>query len=460
MNNIPVEKNKEYIVDIIDNGYEGEGIAKIDNYTIFIPEAIKGERIKILIVKTNSSHAFGKIIEILTQSNTRINSDCTTYKRCGGCNLRHIKYQDTLKLKKDIVQNLVNKMLKTNLEVKKTIGMENPYHYRNKAQFPVGYNKNNELVTGVYANRSHDIIETNGCFIQNKQSEEIAKFIIKFMKKYNISAYNEKDRTGIVRHIVVKVGIATNEIMCVVVANQENIPKEKELVEELLNNFPNIKTIIKNINSKNTNVILGNININLYGNGYIYDKLGEYTFEISPLSFYQINPIQTDKLYNKAIELAKLDKEDIVLDLYCGIGTIGIFASKWVKKVIGVEIIKQAIENAKKNARINKVNNIEFLCGDVEEVLDKLVNVDKIKPNVIFVDPPRKGLDSKTIENIMKVTPEKVVYISCNPATLMRDLSKLEDYYEVKEMQPVDMFPFTSHVECVAVLGLKENDKC
>lgn len=455
MNNIPVEKNKEYIVDIIDNGYEGEGIAKINNYTIFIPEAIKGERIKILIVKTNSSHAFGKIIEILTQSGTRINSDCTTYKRCGGCNLRHIKYQDTLKLKKDIVQNLVNKMLKTNLEVKKTIGMENPYHYRNKAQFPVGYNKNNELVTGVYANRSHDIIETNGCFIQNKLSEEIAKFIIKFMKKHNISAYNEKDRTGIVRHIVVKVGIATNEIMCIVVANQENIPKEKELVEELLNNFPNIKTIIKNVNSKNTNVILGNRNINLYGDGYIYDKLGEYTFEISPLSFYQINPIQTEKLYNKAIELAKLDKEDIVLDLYCGIGTIGIFASKWVKKVIGVEIIKQAIENAKKNVRINKVNNIEFLCGDVEEVLDKLVNVDKIKPNVIFVDPPRRGLDNKTIENIMKVTPEKVVYISCNPATLMRDLSKLEDCYEVKEMQPVDMFPFTSHVEVIAVLYLK-----
>ncbi len=360
INNIPVKKNQEYIVKIIDNGYDGEGIAKLKNYTIFIPNTIKGETVKTLIVKVNSSHAFGKIIDILEKSPSRIESDCITYKRCGGCNLRHMKYEDTLKLKQNIVQNLVNKMLKNKLEIKETIGMEKPYHYRNKVQFPVGYNKNNELVKGIYANRSHEIIETKGCFIQNKESEEIANFIIEFMKKNELTAYNEKNRTGIVRHIMIKVGIKTNQVMCVIVVNQEELPKEEELVKELVKQFPNIKTIVKNINTKNTNIILGNININLYGQGYICDKLGEYIFEISPLSFYQINPIQTEKLYNKAIELAKLNRNDIVLDLYCGIGTIGIFTSKLVKKVIGVEIVEEAIKNANKNARINNVSNIEF----------------------------------------------------------------------------------------------------
>lgn len=456
MNNIPVEKNKEYIVDIIDNGYEGEGIAKINNFTIFIPGAIKGEQIKILIVKVNSSHAFGKIIEIIEKSSIRTDSDCNTYKRCGGCNLRHMNYKETLKLKQTVVQNLASKMLKTSIEVKETIGMEKPYNYRNKAQFPVGYNKDNEIITGVYANRSHDIIETKECFIQNKELVEIAKYIIELMKKYKITAYNEKDRTGIVRHIVTKIGVKTNEVMCIIVVNEEKLPHEKEIISEIINKFSNIKTIVKNVNSKNTNVILGNKNINLYGDGYIYDKLGEYTFEISALSFYQINPIQTEKLYNKAIELANLDGKDIVLDLYCGIGTIGIFTSKLVKKVIGVEIVEQAIDNAKKNANINKIGNMEFLCGDVENVLEKLVNVDKIKPTVIFVDPPRKGLDTKTIENIMKVKSSKVVYISCNPATLMRDLSELEESYNIEIIQPVDMFPFTSHVECCSVLYLKD----
>lgn len=456
MNKIPVEKNKEYIVEILDNGYEGEGIARIDNYTIFVQGAIKGEKVKILIVKLNNSYGFGKIVEILEKANIRRNSDCDKYKRCGGCNLRHINYEDTLILKRNIVQNLVYKTLDNNIKVADTIGMENPYNYRNKAQYPVSYSKNNELITGVYANRTHEVIQIQNCAIQHPSSEKIAKFIIEFMKKNNISAYDEKTGKGIVRHIVIKVGFYTDEIMCIIVINGTKFSKEKELVGELLTNFKNVKTIVKNINTKNTNVIMGNANEVLYGDGYIKDKLGEYTFKISPLSFYQINPIQTEKLYNLAINKAKLNKNDVVLDLYCGIGTIGIFTAKHVKNVYGIEIISQAVKDAKDNAKLNNVDNIQFYCGDVEKVLNEILQKEKVKPNVIFIDPPRKGLDKTTIKNIINIKPKKLVYISCNPATLIRDLSMLEKEYVVDEIETVDMFPFTSHVETIAVLCLKE----
>ena len=450
-----VEKNKEYIVDIIDTGFQGEGIAKIDGLTIFIPNAIKGEKLKILIVKVLSSHAFGKIVEIIEKSPYRIESDCTTYKRCGGCSLRHIKYEETLKMKQNAVQSLVNKTLKNKIEVEDTLGMENPYHYRNKAQYPVGLNKDGKPVIGVFANRTHEIIPINTCFIQNKQTEEIAKYIFEFLVKNNISVYNEKTQKGLVRHIVTKIGIKTDEIMCILVINGKEMPKEKELVEELTNKFKNIKTIVKNINTKNTNVILGNENINLFGDGYITDILGEYKFKISPMSFYQVNPLQAEKLYNLGVESANITKNDVVFDLYCGIGTISLFMSKFAKKVYGVEIVEEAIIAAKENAKINNVDNTEFIAGDVEKVLDELVNVKQIMPDIIMVDPPRRGLDNTSIENIKKVRPKKVVYISCNPATLVRDLAKLEEIYEVKKIKPVDMFPYTSSVECVAVLNVK-----
>ena len=456
MEKIPVEKNKEYIVEIIDNGFEGEGIAKIDNFTIFINGAIKGEKVKILIVKILSSHAFGKIVEILEKSDKRQEVDCTTYKRCGGCNMRHIKYEDTLKMKQNAVQSLVNKTLKTKIQVKPTLGMENPLHYRNKAQYPIGVNKNGEPVIGVFANRTHEVIPMEKCLIQNPISEEIAKTVLKFIKKNKISIYNEKTVKGLFRHIVIKVGIKTNEIMCILVINGEKIPKENELVESLTQKYPNIKTIVKNINTKNTNVILGKENINIYGNGYIEDKLGEYTFKISPLSFYQVNPVQAERLYNIGVEAAKIAKNDIVFDLYCGIGTISLFMAKYAKKVYGVEIVEQAIKDAKENAKINNVDNTEFIAGDTEIVLDDLINNKNIIPDVVMVDPPRKGLDNKSIDNILKIRPDRFVYISCNPATLVRDLAKFEEAYEVKEIQPVDMFPSTGHVEAVCLLSRRE----
>ena len=455
-----MKKNEEYIVDIIDNGYEGEGIAKIDNFTIFIPGAIKGEKLKVVIVKVTSSFAYGKILEILEKSTYRVaDVDCSTYKRCGGCNLRHINYAKTLELKKNTVQNLVNKTLKEKIEVKDTIGMENPFNYRNKAQYPVGLDKQGNPVIGVFANRTHEVIEIKECMIQNKESEKIAKYICEFAKENNISVYNEETRKGLLRHIVIKVGIKTKEIMCVLVLNGREINNEGKLVKVLTERFPSIKTIVKNINMQNTNVILGRENINIYGDGYIYDKLGEYTFKISPLSFYQINPIQTEKLYNLALEKAELTGREVLFDLYCGIGTIGIFMANKAKEVYGIEIVEQAIEDAKENCKINNITNAKYYAGDTEKLLTDLIENQNIIPDVVVVDPPRKGLDRTTIENIKKIEAKKVIYISCNPATLVRDLSYLEDKYQVKEIQPVDMFPFSHHIENIAVLNFKKQQQ-
>ncbi len=450
-----MQKNEEFIVDIIDNGYQGEGIAKIDNLTVFIPGAIKGEKVKILIVKVLSSHAFGKIIEIVKKSDYRAKVDCKTYKRCGGCNLRHIRYNETLLIKRNIVQNLVNKILSSKPKVQETLGMDNPYHYRNKAQYPVGQDKEGKPVIGVFANRTHEIIPIENCLIQDEKTEEIAKYIIDFFTKNHISVYNEETRNGLIRHIVTKIGKKTNEIMIIIVINGDELPNEKEFVEILISKFSNIKTIVKNINKKNTNVILGKENINLYGDGYIKDILGDLTFKISPLSFYQVNPVQAEKLYKIGVDSANITKDDIVFDLYCGIGTISLFMAKYAKKVYGVEIVEEAIKDAKENAKLNNLQNTEFIAGDVEVVLDDLINNKKIIPDIIMVDPPRKGLDNTSIQNILKIKPKKVIYISCNPATLVRDLKELEKIYEIKSIKPVDMFPFTSHVECVAVLNCK-----
>ena len=454
---IPVSKNKEYVVDIMDNGFEGEGIAKIDNFTIFIPNTIKGERVRIMIVKVLSSHAFGKLIEILKASPVRETEDCQTYKRCGGCQLRHIKYEETLKIKQNAVQSLVNKTLKQKIEVEETLGMENPYHYRNKAQYPLGINKEGKPVMGVFANRTHEIIPIQNCLIQNKQAEEVAKFIFDFIVKNKVSIYDEKKQKGLMRHIVTKIGIKTEEIMCILVINGNEIPQEKELINQVIMHFPNVKTIVKNINKQNTNVILGKENIPIYGDGFIKDKLGEFVFKISPLSFYQVNPIQAQRLYQIGVDAAQITKQDIVFDLYCGIGTISLFMAPFAKSVYGIELVEEAVYAARENALINKIDNAQFIAGDVEKILDDLINKQKIIPDIVMVDPPRKGLDRRSIDNILRISPKRLVYISCNPATLVRDLSALEGLYEIKRLKPVDMFPFTSHVECVALMGRKDD---
>lgn len=451
-----IQKNQEYIVDIIDNGYDGEGIAKINDFTIFIQGAIKGEKVKILILKVTKSFAYGKILEIINASNNRNNVDCKTFSKCGGCTLRHINYRETLNIKRDIVKNCLYKELHRDVEVKNTIGMEKPLYYRNKLQYPVGYDKDNKPVMGIYSGRTHNIIETEqNCYIQNEKCSEIAKDIFEFTVKNNIKPYNEQTNKGTLRHIVIRIGIKTNEIMVTLVVNNDKFNNEEEFIEELTKKYPEIKTIVKNYNEKNTNVILGKKNKVIYGNGYIYDMLGSYKFKISPLSFYQVNPLQTEVLYNKAIEYANLTGEETIFDLYCGIGTIGIFASAKAKRVYGIEVVPEAIEDAKENAKLNKIENAEFFVGEVEKILPELIEERNISADVAFIDPPRKGCDNITIETLLKIMPQKIVYVSCNPATLARDIRLLEEKYELKQVQPVDMFAFTSHVECVTLMSRK-----
>ncbi len=450
-----MKKNEEYIVEIIDNGFQGEGIAKIEGFTVFIPNAIKDEKVKIKILKVNTSHAFGKIIEIINPSPNRIEADCSTYPRCGGCAIRHVSYEKTVEMKKNAVESTLKKTLGREIKISEIIKMEEPFYYRNKLQYPIGVDEIGNPVMGVFAERTHKIISTKECKIQNRLSQKIANDIFAYICENNIPVYNEQKLEGSIRHLIIRIGIKTNEVMVTLVSNTKKIKNEKELVLFITDKYPEIKTIAKNINSKNTNVILGSETEILYGDGYIYDILGNFKFKISPMSFYQVNPIQTEKLYSKAIEYAELTGEETIFDLYCGIGTIGIFASKKAKRLYGIETIPQAIEDAKQNAEINRLENAEFFVGDVENALPKFIQERNVLADVVFVDPPRKGCDKTAIDTLLEIQPKKIVYVSCNPATLARDLKILEKKYDLKDISICDMFPFSHHVECISVLNLK-----
>ena len=450
-----MKKNEEYVVDIIDNGFQGEGIAKIDGITVFIPNVLKGEKVKIKILKVTSSYSFGKVLEIINKSPNREKEDCVTYTRCGGCTMRHINYETTLEIKKNSVKSTLKKALGREIEILDVIGMENPYNYRNKLQYPIGISEEGKPAMGVFAERTHRIISTKECRIQNNLTQKIANDIFKLILENNISVYNEKICKVSIRHIVIRIGKKTNDIMITLVTNTKEVENIDKLVKNIVLKYPEIKTIVKNINSKNTNVILGNTNEILYGDGYIYDYLGDYKFKISPMSFYQVNPVQTEKLYSKAVEYADITGKETVFDLYCGIGTIGIFASKNIKKLYGIETIPEAIEDAKENAKLNNIKNAEFFVGDVEEKLPNFIKENNIKPDVVFIDPPRKGCDKTALETLLQITPKKIVYVSCNPATLGRDLKTLEEKYELKSIAICDMFPFTSHIETISALELK-----
>lgn len=451
-----VEKNKEYIFDIISQGYEGEGIAKIDNkYPIFIEGALKGEKVKVRIVKVNKNFAYGKLMEVLEASEERVNPPCAIYKRCGGCKLQHASYKAQLDFKWDRVKDCVSKIGKLDPSiVKYPLGMENPWRYRNKVQLPIGL-INGEVKIGFFAPRSHDIIDMESCLIQDEIGDKVVKLTREWIEKFNIRPYNvdgEYDEKGIVRHIMIRRGFTTNEVMVVLVTNGETLPHKEEFVDLMVKNIPGIKSVIQNINSKKTNVILGLESKTLWGEDTISDYIGDFRFNISPLSFFQVNPTQTEVLYGKALEYANLTGNEEVFDAYCGTGTITLFLSQKAKKVYGVEIIPQAIDNAWINAKENKVENVEFFVGESEVVIPDLINKG-VKADVVVVDPPRKGCDKKLLDAITNIDAKKIVYVSCDPSTLGRDLKVLEENgYKALEVQPVDMFPNTAHIENVALL--------
>lgn len=451
-----VEKNKEYIFDIISQGYEGEGIAKVDNkYPIFIEGALKGEKVKVRIVKVNKNFAYGKLMEVLEASEERVNPPCAIYKRCGGCKLQHASYKAQLDFKWDRVKDCVSKIGKLDPSiVKYPLGMEEPWRYRNKVQLPIGL-ISGEVKIGFFAPRSHDIIDMESCLIQDEIGDKVVKLTREWIEKFNIRPYNvdgEYDEKGIVRHIMIRRGFTTNEVMIVLVTNGEKLPHKEEFVDLMVKNIPGIKSVIQNINSKKTNVILGLESKTLWGEDTISDYIGDFRFNISPLSFFQVNPTKTEVLYGKALEYANLTGNEEVFDAYCGTGTITLFLSQKAKKVYGVEIIPQAIDNAWINAKENKVDNVEFFVGESEVVIPDLINKG-VKADVVVVDPPRKGCDKKLLDAITNIDAKKIVYVSCDPSTLGRDLKVLEENgYKTLEVQPVDMFPNTAHIENVALL--------
>ena len=449
---IPVEKNKIYEMQIDALGSNGEGIGRIDGYTVFVEGALPGEKISVLIVKVKKNYGYGKLMEILEVSPERREPMCPVAKQCGGCQLQHLSYEAELAYKTREVKDVMERIGGIrNVEVKPALGMENPWRYRNKAQFPVGRGKDGCAI-GFYAKRSHRIVDTDQCFLQNACNDEIIGIVRAFLNEFNIPLYDEEKHKGLVRHILTRIGRNSGEIMVCIVINGKKLPNSDILVERL-KAVEGVVSIVLNVNKEKTNVILGQKIITLWGKDTITDSIDGIKFEISPLSFYQVNPIQTEVLYGKAVELAGLKGEETVLDLYCGIGTISLFFARKAKKVFGVEIVPEAIADAKKNAARNGITNAEFAVGAAEEVIPRLYKEEGITADIVVVDPPRKGCDEKLLETILQISPEKIVYVSCNPATWARDLAVLkEGGYELKEVQPVDQFSHSVHVEVVSLL--------
>ncbi len=458
-----MKKNEKIIVTIEDIGVNGEGIGKVEGYTLFVKDAIIGDTVEAVITKPKKNYAYAKMIKIIESSKHRVPAKCAVARQCGGCQIQELSYEAQLNFKARKVYGNLERIGGFAPEFLDTVmepicGMDEPFYYRNKAQFPIGTDKNGNIVTGFYAGRTHQIIPNMECTLGVPINQEILKIIVDFMQENHITAYDEEAQRGLVRHVLIRYGFKTKEIMVCLVLNGDNLPHSEKLVDKLVR-IEGMTSITYSINRENTNVIMGKEIRVLWGQSYITDYIGDVKYQISPLSFYQVNPAQTEKLYGLALDYAQLTGEETVWDLYCGIGTISLFLAQKAKKVYGVEIVPQAIDDARNNAKINGMKNVEFFVGKAEEVLPEYYaeyerkHGTKAYADVIVVDPPRKGCEETLLDTMVKMQPKRIVYVSCDSATLARDLKYLcENGYELKKVKPVDQFPMTTHVEVATLL--------
>ena len=463
-----MQKNDTAVVEITDIGVNGEGIGKVDGYTLFIKDAVIGDTVEAKVMKAKKNYGYARLMKVLEASPDRVTPRCAFARKCGGCQIQEMSYERQLAFKAQKVRGSLERIGGFSPELldrvmEPALGMDEPFGYRNKAQFPFGTDKEGNPVTGFYAGRTHDIIANTECALGVPVNREILEIILDFMKKNKIPSYDEKNGKGLIRHALIRYGFTTREIMVCLVLNGRELPHAEELVSELAK-IPGMTSITISPNMRQTNVIMGDSFEVLWGSGYITDYIGGVKYRISPLSFYQVNPVQTENLYSLALEYADLKGNETVWDLYCGIGTISLFLAQKAEKVYGVEIIPQAIDDARENAKINGIENVEFFVGKAEEVLPSWYQEHAAsgtasgssgaRADVVVVDPPRKGCDAALLDTIVEMAPERIVYVSCDPATLARDLKVLcEKGYELVRGRAVDMFPETVHVETVVLLS-------
>ncbi|RKD25239.1 23S rRNA m(5)U-1939 methyltransferase [Caminicella sporogenes DSM 14501] len=457
MVSIPVKEGSIYLIEIEDLGDSGEGIGRVDGFTVFVDRGVPKDKVYVKIIKLKKNYAIGEIVDFIEKSPYRIKENCLIADKCGGCQIQHIDYDYQLALKRKKVKSVVERIGKLkDVKIHDVIGMNKPYRYRNKAQFPLGM-KDGKAIIGFYKKGTHEVVDTDSCLIQHEVNDKVIKVFKRFINEKKIDIYDEKTGKGLLRHVLTRVSFATGDLMIVVITNGDNLPYKDEMIKEILKEIPQTKSIIQNINKRRTNVILGSKCITLYGEDKIMDYIEDLKFEISPLSFFQVNSIQTVKLYNKALEYANLTGNEVVFDIYCGIGTISLFLSRRAKKVYGIEVVESAIEDARRNAKLNNVKNVEFFVGKAEKVVPEIYNKG-LKADVVVVDPPRKGCEKIVLETIANMAPKKIVYVSCKPSTLARDLKILDELgYKTLEIQPVDMFPHTAHVESVVLIKRKHS---
>ncbi len=465
---LPVSKNEETVIDIIGMNHDGEGVGRANGYTLFVQGALPGETVRVRVMKTKKQYGYAKLLEIVKASPDRVSAPCPIYDQCGGCQIQHMSYAGQLAWKRQLVVDNLQRIGKLNvlvedaegaeqqgIRVLPTMGMDEPWRYRNKAQVPIGAAEGG-LVGGFYAKGSHRIIDMESCLIQHEHNDEVVAKVKELGSHLGISAYNEETGRGLLRHVVVKKAFRTGEMMLVLVTNGRDIPHKDAWIGSIREAIPHVASICQNVNKKQTNVIFGDETRVLWGRDVIYDYIGDVQFAISARSFYQVNPVQTEVLYGKTVEYAELSGKETVIDAYCGIGTISLFLAQHADQVYGVEIVPEAIEDARSNAMLNAMKNVKFEVGASENVIPRWKE-QGIEADVIVVDPPRKGCDPRLLDTILEMKPERVVYVSCNPSTLARDLRVLEDGgYRTVEVTPVDMFPHTVHVECCALIVWKD----